>query len=184
MSAEFARHHRERAATFSRVVEQVTDWDAPTPVAEWKARDVVGHLTTWFPAFLAAGGVAVPSGDPGDPAGSWVAQSAAVQALLDDPDRAAAPFTHPQVGTHRLGGAIDTFYTPDVFMHTWDLARSAGLEVRLDEATCAGLLAGMEAMGPMLRESGQFGVQRPVAADALAQDRLVAFIGRDPHWRP
>ena len=30
-------------------------WEGPSPVAEWTARDVVRHLVQWFPPFLAAG---------------------------------------------------------------------------------------------------------------------------------
>ena len=33
-------------------------------------------------------------------------------------------FTHPYAGTHRLADAVDRFYTADVFMHSWDLARA------------------------------------------------------------
>lgn len=182
MSAE-ADRHRERAARFGTLIDGVSDWDAPSPVAEWTARDVVAHLTTWFPAFLAAGGISIPTGDPSDPAGSWQRQSQAVQSLLEG-ERAAQSFTHPMAGTHRLSAAVDTFYTPDIFMHSWDLARASGQQHTLDAATCAAMLAGMQAMGPMLRESGQFGQQQPVSEDAPVQDRFLAFIGRDPHWQP
>ena len=46
---DIARRDRERAARFGDVVDAVRNWDAPTPVAQWRARDVVAHLTTWFP---------------------------------------------------------------------------------------------------------------------------------------
>ncbi|MBA2696948.1 MAG: maleylpyruvate isomerase N-terminal domain-containing protein [Actinobacteria bacterium] len=45
----------EVAGRFSQVTQGVQHWDAPTPVAGWTARDVVGHLTGWFPGFLQAG---------------------------------------------------------------------------------------------------------------------------------
>ena len=44
------------------------------------------------------------------------------------------------------------------------------------------MLAGMQQMAPVIRASGQFGDQQPVADDASAQEKLIAFIGRDPHW--
>ena len=53
--SDAATQHRERAARFAAVIDGVTDWAAPTPVKEWTARDVVAHLTSWFPEFLAAG---------------------------------------------------------------------------------------------------------------------------------
>ena len=67
-------------------------------------------------------------------------------------------------------------------MHTWDLARASGQDDTLDEAECAEVLAGMQQMAPVIRASGQFGDQQPVADDASAQEKLIAFIGRDPHW--
>jgi len=35
-----AARHREVAAGFTERVRAVTDWDAPSPVAAWKTRDV------------------------------------------------------------------------------------------------------------------------------------------------
>ena len=180
--SDAATQHRERAARFAAVIEGVTDWAAPTPVKEWTARDVVAHLTSWFPEFLAAGGVSIPAGRPDDPRGSWARQTAAVQRLLDNPETAEAEFTHPYVGTQSLAAAVSNFYTADVFMHTWDLARASGQDDTLDEAECAEVLAGMQQMAPVIRASGQFGDQQPVADDASAQEKLIAFIGRDPHW--
>ena len=75
--SDAATQHRERAARFAAVIDGVTDWAAPTPVKEWTARDVVAHLTSWFPEFLAAGGVSIPAGRPDDPRGSWARQTAA-----------------------------------------------------------------------------------------------------------
>jgi len=80
--------------------------------------------------------------------------------------------------------AIDQFYTSDVFMHTWDLARASGQDDRLDPEFSAQLLAGMEPLDEMLRASGQYGPRVEVPADAPVQDRLMAFVGRDPAWRP
>ncbi|MCR4513341.1 maleylpyruvate isomerase family mycothiol-dependent enzyme [Aeromicrobium sp. 50.2.37] len=200
-----ADDHRRVAADFTKFVDGVSDWDAPAPVEGWVARDVVDHLVTWFPAFLAGGGVAldVPPTDEPDPAGAvgrprpggsrapskdtpagaWRAHADAVQRLLDGPD-ADHPFTHPHAGSHPLDQAVAQFYTADVFMHTWDLARASGQDVDLDADRCAAMLAGMQPIEEMLRASGQYGPAVPVPADASVQDRFVAFIGRDPAWAP
>ena len=73
-----------------------------------------------------------------------------MQALLDDPD-ADRPFSHPRAGSHPLDQAIDMFYTADVFMHTWDLARATGQDDRLDPDFCAQLLEGMAQMEDAMR---------------------------------
>jgi hypothetical protein len=91
-------------------------------------------------------------------------------------------FTHPYAGTHRLAEAIDRFYTADVFMHTWDLAVSAGRDPGLDPQFAKDLVDGMLAMEDVLRSSGQFGPAVAVADDADPVTRMAGFIGRDPNW--
>jgi uncharacterized protein (TIGR03086 family) len=185
MRASEAERHRRIAATFTDRVRATSAWDAPTPVAEWCARDVVDHLVTWLPGFLAAGGITLSAGPRAtdDPVAAWAHHADAVQALLDADD-ADGQFTHPQVGSMPLAAAIDRFYTSDVFLHTWDLARATGQDDRLDPDECATLLAGMEPIEQLLRDSGQYGPRVPVPDDAPVQDRLVGFIGRDPAWQP
>ena len=181
-----AERHRRIAGDFTGQVARVTDWDAAAPVAGWTARDVVDHLVTWFPSFLSAGGVALPTGPSAvaDPVAAWTAHAGAVQALLDDPDQAAAEFSHEHVGSMPVAEAIDRFYTADIFMHTWDLARASGQDVALEPEFCAQLLAGMESMEEVIRSSGQYGPKVEVPSDADPQTRLVGFIGRDPSWQP
>ena len=186
-----AEHHAIVAGAFSARVDGVSDWEAPAPVTGWTARDVVDHLVTWLPGFLAGGGVTLEVARPpiredtaaGDPVAAWHAHADAVQALLEGPD-ADREFSHRHAGTNPLGVAIDRFYTSDVFMHTWDLARASGQDDRLDPEFSAQLLAGMEPLDEMLRASGQYGPRVEVPADAPVQDRLMAFVGRDPAWRP
>lgn len=181
-----AERHRAAAADFTAVAARVPDWDAPAPVAGWDARDVVGHLVGWLPGFLAGGGVALPPGPDvaADPLLAWQQRADAVQALLDDPETAERPFEHPRVPPQSLAETIGAFYTADVFMHTWDLARAAGTDVELDPEFCEHLYQGMLPIEQLLRDSGQYGPAVPVPDDADPQTRLVAFIGRDPGWRP
>ena len=156
--------------------------NAPTIAQYATARSVVDHLTTWFPDFLASGaGVELPKADP-DPVVAWQAQTDAVQALVEDP--AGRVLKNPHIGEVPLDEAIDRFYTADVFMHTWDLARATGQDERLDPDFCAQMLAGMEPIAEMIYSSGQYGPPVPVPTDADAQTRLLGFIGRDPDWRP
>lgn len=179
-----ADRHRAAAADFTTVVDAVTDWDAQTPVKEWKARDVVGHLVEWLPGFLSGAGVPFPAGSAADdPAAAWRVHNDAVQAMLDGPDADKA-YDFPMLGEQPLSTAIDMFYTADVYMHSWDLARSNGIDVELDPEYAAGLHGGMAQMGEMLRASGQFGTEVPVAADADPATKLIGFIGRDPAWQP
>src|SRR3954467_11696489 len=102
-----AERHRAVTDGFTARVRGATDWDAPAPVAGWRARDVVGHLVEWFPDFLkSATGLVLDRGPSteDDPVAAWTVHSDAVQRLLDGPE-AATPFRHPMVGGMRRPGA-------------------------------------------------------------------------------
>lgn len=184
-----ADEHRAVAGAFTARVRGVADggWDAPSPVADWVARDVVRHLVEWFPGFLAGGSdvrlAAGPSVDD-DPAAAWAHHADAVQAVLDDPATSGKVFAHPRLPEQPLADAVSRFYTADVFMHTWDLARATGQDDRLDPDKCRQLYEGMAAMEDVLRASGQYGAAVPVPEDADWQTRMIGFIGRDPQWSP
>lgn len=182
-----ADEHRSIAGTFTDRVVGVprAAWNNPAPVEGWVARDVVRHLVEWFPAFLESGtGIKLPPGPSvdEDPVAAWTVHSDAVQALLDDPTTASKVLTNPHIGELPLDQAITRFYTADVFMHTWDLARSTAQDERLDPERCGGMYESMLPMDEVLRSSGQFGPRVAVPDNADAQTRLLAFIGRDPSW--
>jgi uncharacterized protein (TIGR03086 family) len=180
-----ADEHRRISGRFTEVVQGVPDgaWDAPGPVEGWVARDVVRHLVEWFPGFLESGAsVRLPKGPSvdDDPVAAWLAQHNAVQALLDDPATADKVLSNRHLGAVPLDEAINRFYTSDVFMHTWDLARATGQDETLDPDKCAELLADMEPYEEAMRSSGQYGPRVEVPDDADVQTRMLAFIGRRP----
>lgn len=180
-----AEEHRLIAGAFTTRVRGVAPdaWENPAPCAGWVARDVVRHLVEWFPGFLRAGtGIELSAGPPVDvdPVAAWAVHSDGVQALLDDPATTGRVLTNPHVGTVPLDQAIATFYTSDVFLHTWDLSRATGQDERLDQDRCARMLEGMLPMDATLRASGHYGPRVEVPDSADAQTRLLAFIGRVP----
>ncbi|MGY6500950.1 MAG: TIGR03086 family metal-binding protein [Acidimicrobiales bacterium] len=180
-----AQRHRRVAGEFTTTVDAVPPgaWDSPAPPEGWVARDVVRHLTEWFPALLeSATGHVLPDGPAvdDDPAGAWHTQTDAVQALLDDPAVAERSHDFPHLGTMTLAAAVDMIYTGDVFLHRWDLARATGQDATLDPDTCAVMLEGMLPMDEALRSSGHYGPRVDVPDDADVQTRLLAFIGRTP----
>jgi uncharacterized protein (TIGR03086 family) len=182
---EIADRYRRVACRFTERVNEVprAAWEHPAPCDGWVARDVVRHLVEWMPAFLSsAGGPPLPLGPSvdDDPAGAWATLNAGIQAMLDDPVTSATRINHPQAGSHRLDDAIATFFLGDVVVHTWDLARAAGLDETLDADIVHDMLLGMEPLDDLLRASGQYGPRVEVPADANEQTRLIAFTGRRP----
>lgn len=170
------------AAGFSAEVHRVHDWSAATPCEGWSARDIVNHLLTWYPANLRNAGIDLtfPADLQADPAGAWFEFVSAVRDLLNDPVRAEAVFTAGPDEGETVARATAGFLLPDIFMHTWDLARSQGRDVVLDAEYAARNLAGLESVGDALQENGRFGPPVPVPADQPAGVRLMAYAGRNP----
>lgn len=112
----------------------------------------------------------------------WAAVRAAMTAVLDDPARADAEF-EGYFGPTTIARTIDQFYTADLIVHRWDIARAAGCVEH--EATTpderAHLRAGLDDIDPaVMRQPGLFGpaVEPPVGADDHA--KLFAWLGRHP----
>ena len=180
---EIADRYRRIAGEFTARVEQVPEdrWDDPAPCEGWVTRDVVGHLVEWLPAFFFEQWDLEPGDRPtveDDPAKAWAAVSAVIQAALDDPARATA-VQDTRMGTQSFEQCFDMIGTNDVFLHTWDISRAAGLDETLDPVEVHNLFTGMEPMDEMIRQSGQYGPRVPVPDDADEQTKLLAFIGRD-----
>ena len=129
-----AERHRLVAGVF-------TDRVVGAPTGRRRPRSRSGRRATWSVTWSSGSRGSSPVGASSwhggpsvddDPVAAWRAHADAVQGLLDAPD-ADRPFTHPRAGSHALDQAIDMFYTSDVFMHTWDVARATGQDDTLDE---------------------------------------------------
>lgn len=187
---EIAARFEKVAAAFTARVEAVPAdrWEQAAPCEGWVARDVVRHLVEWLPGpgfLLGAFGVEtgpVPSVET-DPAAAWAVVRDAIQRALDDPAVAARVEDCGPPGRLSFEAAVDMTCTPDVLIHTWDLARATGLDERLDPAEVRRQLAGLEALPAeveeKMRSSGHYGPRAAVAHDADEQTRLLAFMGRE-----
>jgi uncharacterized protein (TIGR03086 family) len=186
---EIATRFDKVAEGFTARVEAVPDdaWDRPAPCEGWVARDVVRHLVEWLPGpgFL-LGTFDVDTGPipsvETDPAAAWAVVRDAIKRALADPATATRVEDCGPPGRLSLEAAIDMTCTPDVLIHTWDLARATGLDEQLDPAEVSRQLAGVEAIPPevdrAMRDSGHFGPRAPIADGADEQTRLLAFMGR------
>jgi len=185
ISERFARV----ADGLTRTIDGVPDsaWADPSPCDGWDGRDVVRHLVTWLPGpgfLLGTFGVQtrpIPSVDV-DPAGAWAAVRDAIQDGLDDPAVAQRVEDCGPPGRLSFEAAVDMTCTPDVLVHTWDLARAAGIDVALDAEEVERQAAGIAALPPevdrAMRSSGHYGPRVEVPLDADALTRVLAFNGR------
>lgn len=191
MATESSERFTRVADGFTRCIADVPDgaWSQPAPCEGWVARDVVRHLCTWLPGpgfLLGTWGIETP-GMPSvddDPAGAWAAVRDAVQRGLDDPSIAERVEDCGPPGQMTFQAAVDMTCTPDVLIHTWDLARAAGLPEHeaLAPEEVARQVAAIDQLPPevdeAMRGSGHFGARVPVGDDADELTRLLAFYGR------
>ncbi len=183
--SDIAERYRGVAAAFTWRADAVppTAWDNASPCDGWVARDIVAHMIEWMSGMLQdCAAIELPRGPSvvDDPAGAWRTMSDGLQRVLDDPAQASREFFHEKIGTMPLEEAVSMIMINDVFVHTWDLARATGLDETLDPHEVASLLAAIEPMDEMLRQSGHYGPRVAVPPTADAQTRLLAFIGRQP----
>lgn len=186
LPAASADRFREVAAGFTAQVDAVADdgWDAQTPCTEWRARDLVGHIISWATPALEDAGVEVelPADKNSDPAAAWHRFVEITQNALGDAAVADTPVTRGPIPGQSLARNVSGFLIPDIFMHTWDLARSQGRDVELDADFAEKNLAGFLSLGDKLRVGGSFGAPVEAPTDATSTVRLMAYVGRDPHF--
>ncbi len=173
----------------TQVVNDVSDEQManPSPCVGWTVRDVLNHITggaTMFAISAEQGSVPdemlgqLMGGDNlgDDPKGAWLVAA----------NRAMLAFEQPGVleKTVKLpfgempGGVALNIAVFDVLTHAVDIARASGQTIDNTELIETALGFGQQMIGPELRIPGVFDPEQPVAADAPAEDRLLAFAGR------
>lgn len=180
--SDIAERYARITAQFTERVRGVASdaWDNPSPCEGWTARDVVGHLTEWIPAFFGSQGVefaTLPSVHD-DPVGAWEAVQATIARALADPAVADKQIETP-FSTQSLADTVDMIVTGDVFTHTWDLARATRQDERLDADQLERMVVAVGSMPEeVMRADGMFGPRIDVPATADDQTRFLAYVGR------
>ncbi|MGP3919917.1 TIGR03086 family metal-binding protein [Nonomuraea sp. 10N515B] len=198
VTSEIADRYRRRADAFERKLVSVRpdQWSHPSPCARWTARDVVRHIVDMHGVMLRPLGRSLSPAPTVDdnPVAAFRAARADVEAILGDPALAALPCDTP-TGPMTAEQHIDQVVSDDLPLHGWDLARATSQDDTMDAADVERAWAAMNALPAELMDKFRtpgafgpgievFGPQVPVGGDASQQDKLLAFIGRDPRWRP
>ncbi|MGD9986441.1 TIGR03086 family metal-binding protein [Pseudonocardia sp.] len=182
-----AEIYRRASAGFGARVHLVGGrWGAATPCPDWDVRALVNHLVNeerWTPELL-GGATIADVGDRfdgdllgADPITTFDEAAAAALAAVEavDPEQAV----HLSFGD-RPAREYVTQLAADHLVHAWDLARATGEDEKLDPEAVDALLAWFAPTQKLYIEIGVIGPETPVAADASAQDRLLAMFGRTP----
>jgi uncharacterized protein (TIGR03086 family) len=181
--SEVSERYRRLAGAMTEKIEQVPSdrWSSQSPCEKWTARDLVGHLVDVHGMFMGLVGRELqPGPDAGsDPLGAWTSARDQLQADLDDPERAGTEFDG-LAGRSTFAEAVDRFVCFDLNIHGWDLARATGLDERIEPAELPKLWATAESFGDAIRSENVCGPPVEVSEGASEQDRLLAFLGRQP----
>jgi uncharacterized protein (TIGR03086 family) len=184
---DIARLHRQALDETRGVVAGIAraQWDAPTPCEGWDVQALLNHLVAGnlWAAELGAGATIEEVGDRLD---GDVLEDDALGAYEESARLAGAAFEAPGA----LGAPCAVSYGPvpgsvycghrfiDVLIHGWDLAVATKQDATLDPELVAAASELLRGQADMVRGSGMFGTDLPAPADAGAQTRLLAFIGR------
>jgi uncharacterized protein (TIGR03086 family) len=178
--AERFRHHADR---LDRLIAAVpTDgWDASSPCEGWTALDVVRHIVDTELDLLGRMGFEPPSIEGLEPLDAWPVVRAAVSRSLDDPARADFRYDG-YFGPTTFGETVDQFYSFDLVLHRWDIARAVGLgdHEAIEPHEIDRIRADAAGFGAAMRMPGVIGAEVEAPADATEQERLLAWLGRDP----
>ncbi|MFD9705295.1 TIGR03086 family metal-binding protein [Lentzea sp. NPDC059081] len=181
--------HRIVVRTSVDVVSRVRDDDLarPTPCSEWTLADLLAHMTAQHHGFAAAA-----RGRGGDPE-VWQVRAAGPAEYADAAEDVLAAFAQPvpefdlpEFGARFPAAQAIGFHLIDYVVHGWDVARSLGLEYRLDpDVAEVALPIALAVPGGESRlvPGAPFG-------PALAGDdvdplrRILTTLGRSPEWEP
>lgn len=165
-------------------------WENQSPCEEWTARHVAGHAMGVVNNVAARGGVGVlvdAFGDVASIAGADPVESFRQirDRYLTATDRRGALRTPVK---SRLGEmTLDDYLglmAADTLVHTWDIARAAGLDDTLDPGAVRLVYAGYLAWDQeTMRQPDLYGAALEIGgpdSSVSEQDRLIAFTGRDP----
>lgn len=178
-------------ASLQRTVAGVTDdqLNNPTPCADRRVRELLGHLVGLTLAFRACADKELgpltdtapdDNGWPDAPTDWRTALAAQVPALAASWNKPEAWQGMTQAGGIDLPGEVAGMVALDeVVLHGWDLARATGQAYAVDDTTAEALLgfvSGFSVEGT----PGMFGPAVPIDDDASVFDRVLARSGRDP----
>jgi uncharacterized protein (TIGR03086 family) len=150
--------------------------DSATPCDEWDVRGLLNHMLETQRYFVGRArnqDLSPPSPDPAevlgeDPVADFeAARSETLDAFAED---GVIERTGPS-----LGIALS-----DQLLHGWDLAQASGQDATMPDGLAQAAYDIIHGRFTDEQRKGVFGPEIAVPADASAQDRLLAYTGRDP----
>ncbi|MGH9028831.1 MAG: TIGR03086 family metal-binding protein [Acidimicrobiales bacterium] len=174
--------HERACEGFTAVVDQAAGrWNRPSPCG-WDAGAIVEHVIGFHDVLLLRPLDAKLKRPKDGHDERWRVTVPAILSALRGagPDSPVSVPGSDQMDLERVLPALTT----DVVVHTWDLARSLGVDPALDEALCKECLDTVIPNEERMRAGEMFASPLPVPDGAGVSTKLIAFCGRDPSWTP
>ena len=166
--------------------------DRPTPCSEWTLRDLLAHMIGHNIGFAAAALGSTDAGAFADvmvapdlPAQFAASARATVAAFAGlDLERDGVYLAVVRGGTRWPARTAVGFHLVDTVVHGWDVAAAAGVPVGYDDDVEETALAIAQAVPDDRSRTRPGAAFRPGQADpgTAPLERIVAALGRDPHW--
>jgi uncharacterized protein (TIGR03086 family) len=162
--------------TLGKVTGAARELSTATPCDEWDVRALMNHMLDTQRYFVgAARGQDVSPPSPNPP-----------RLLGDDPvvdfeaarDETLGTFGHDGV-IDKTGPALGIAFS-DLLVHGWDLAKATGQDSTMPEGLADAAYGMIHGRLTDEQRKGAFKPELPVAPDASAQDKLLAYTGRNP----
>ena len=169
-------YERAGTGTASKVAGAADKLDAPTPCDDWNVKTLMNHMLDTQRYFLgAAQGADTPPPSPNPP-----------ELISDDPVADFDATRAEVLSAYRVPGVIEKtgpslgIAFSDQLLHAWDLAKASAQDATMPEGLPE---AAYDMIHGKFTEDQRKGVFKPevkVAKNASAQDKLLAYTGRDP----
>ncbi|MFF2327975.1 MULTISPECIES: TIGR03086 family metal-binding protein [unclassified Streptomyces] len=184
-------HMTECAAEAARIARSVSTGQLglTTPCDDWDLRGLVNHWVLYTSHGLEHRALRKDLPDALTTR-DFTADADWARKYADQLDRAVAAWSDPAVweGEVDLGGsttpasAIATMLIEETALHTWDVARAIGEQVRLSDAAAAHVLDAVDGNAALYRQYDGFADEVALPATDSVFERALARSGRDPHW--
>jgi uncharacterized protein (TIGR03086 family) len=169
-------YRRASQWTLTKVAGAADKLEAPTPCDEWDVRRLMNHMLetqTYFVSAARGEDASPPSPEP-------------PEILSDDPvgdfERARTETlrTFGEAGViEKTGPALGIAFS-DQLLHGWDLAEATGQDATMPQGLPEAAYEMIHGRFTDKQRQGVFKPEVTVAPNASAQDKLLAYSGRDP----
>jgi uncharacterized protein (TIGR03086 family) len=159
------------------------DMTKPTPCSEFDVHALLNHVIGGLGMLTEAakgGKPEMPSGDQcgSDPAATYDERRAALLAALRQPGVLERTWQMP-FGSME-GSMMATIAFMEHLTHGWDVAKATGQDTAMPADLVQECMAVVSPMDAMLRTPGVCGPAVSVPDSASLEDKLIAFLGRQP----